>query len=186
MLVFRFSWSIKTLFIKTILFGTLLRYDNAALADMKESCALLREAWLCFLTVCLREKLHFCPFLSILKGCVTACTTHFQRLSGKKEQQVFSSWLWLCAYAISIPIESSGNSQISKVMLWGIRISGREGSLLNLEINLWRSRSGLTLFYHSYITRGGLSGVFLCHFHVDEWNAIHTCTSKPRCPSCGS
>lgn len=134
----------------------------------------------CAFSLCLREKLHFCPFLSILKGCVTACTTRFQRLSGKKEQQVFSSWLWLCAYAISIPIESSGNSQISKVMLWGIRVSGREGSLLNLEINLWRSRSSLTLFYHSYITRRGLSGVFLCHFHMEEWNAIHMWTSKPR------
>lgn len=141
---------------------------------------LLREAWWCFLTVCLWEKLHFCPFLSILKGCVTGCTTHFQRLSGKKEQQVFSSWLWLCAYAISIPTESSGNSQISKVMLWGTRVSGKEGSLLNLEINLWRPRSGLTLLYHCYITRRGLRGAFLCRFHGEEWHAIHTGTSKPR------
>lgn len=55
-------------------------------------------------------------------------------------------------------------SQVSKEMSLGIRVSDREGSFLNLELHLWGSRSSLTLSY-SYSTRRGLSGVFLCHFH---------------------
>lgn len=170
MLLFKFFWEHKNPVYWNNSLWHFVATRQCCLLRVKENCELLREArgeGCAFLCVFGRSVFFF----SWIKGLRRTLSAPFQQ-EGAASIQILATTLWC-----KINSHSSRNSRISKVMVLGVRV--REGSLLNLEIHLWRSITNLTLSHYSHRTCKGLHGMFLCHFHVEEWHAIGMWTSKP-------